>query len=83
LIAIAETRDTQHGATTTGQISIETAQSGLDLGVLSDLTDKAIILGVLDLSTPDVETPLVADRVPAARSTGSRPSKASSPPTAG
>jgi 5-methyltetrahydropteroyltriglutamate--homocysteine methyltransferase len=45
------------------QISIETAQSGLDLGVLSDLTDKTILLGVIDLSTPDVETPeLVADR---------------------
>ena len=37
------------------QVSIETAQSGLDLGVLSDLTDKTIILGVLDLSTPEVE----------------------------
>jgi len=45
------------------QISIETAQSGLDLAVLSDLTDKTIILGVIDLSTPDVETPeLVAER---------------------
>ncbi|MDT7709046.1 MAG: 5-methyltetrahydropteroyltriglutamate--homocysteine methyltransferase [Pseudonocardiales bacterium] len=45
------------------QISIETAQSGLDLGVLSDLTDKTIILGVIDLSTPEVETPeLVAAR---------------------
>jgi 5-methyltetrahydropteroyltriglutamate--homocysteine methyltransferase len=38
------------------QISIETAQSGLDLGVLSDLTEKTIILGVLDLSTPEVES---------------------------
>jgi 5-methyltetrahydropteroyltriglutamate--homocysteine methyltransferase len=38
------------------QISIETAQSGLDLGVLADLTDKTIILGVIDLSTPEVET---------------------------
>lgn len=38
------------------QISIETAQSGLDLGVLRDLTDKTIILGVLDLSDPSVET---------------------------
>ncbi|MGD9527467.1 5-methyltetrahydropteroyltriglutamate--homocysteine methyltransferase [Pseudonocardia sp.] len=38
------------------QISIETAQSGLDLGVLADLSDKTIILGVLDLSTPEVET---------------------------
>jgi 5-methyltetrahydropteroyltriglutamate--homocysteine methyltransferase len=38
------------------QISIETAQSGLDLGVLADLADKTIILGVVDLSTPEVET---------------------------
>jgi 5-methyltetrahydropteroyltriglutamate--homocysteine methyltransferase len=45
------------------QISIETAQSGLDLGVLSDLTDKTIILGVIDLSRPDVEpVDLVAER---------------------
>ena len=46
------------------QISIETGQSKLDLGVLSDLTDKTIILGVIDLSTPEVETAqVVADRV--------------------
>ncbi|MDT7742558.1 MAG: 5-methyltetrahydropteroyltriglutamate--homocysteine methyltransferase, partial [Actinomycetota bacterium] len=38
------------------QISMETAQSGLDLGVLSDLTDKTIILGVIDLSDPEVES---------------------------
>jgi 5-methyltetrahydropteroyltriglutamate--homocysteine methyltransferase len=38
------------------QISIETAQSGLDLGVLADLAEKTIILGVLDLSTPEVES---------------------------
>ncbi|MDD7941386.1 5-methyltetrahydropteroyltriglutamate--homocysteine methyltransferase [Actinomycetospora lutea] len=45
------------------QISIETAQSGLDLGVLTDLTDKTIILGVLDLSDPAVESPgVVASR---------------------
>jgi 5-methyltetrahydropteroyltriglutamate--homocysteine methyltransferase len=45
------------------QVSIETAQSGLDLGVLSDLTNKTIILGVVDLSTDDVEPPeLVAQR---------------------
>ncbi|MCW2633315.1 MAG: Methionine synthase vitamin-B12 independent [Pseudonocardia sp.] len=48
---------------TVDQVSIETAQSGLDLGVLSDLTDKTIILGVVDLSTDDVEPPeLVAQR---------------------
>ncbi|MGE3285811.1 MAG: uroporphyrinogen decarboxylase family protein [Pseudonocardia sp.] len=46
------------------QISIETAQSGLDLGVLADLADKTIILGVIDLSTPEVETAdVVAARV--------------------
>ncbi|GAA1313839.1 uroporphyrinogen decarboxylase family protein [Pseudonocardia xinjiangensis] len=46
------------------QVSIETAQSGLDLGVLADLADKTVILGVIDLSTPDVETPeVVAGRV--------------------
>ena len=39
------------------QISIETAQSGLDLGVLRDLTDKTIILGVVDLSDEAVESP--------------------------
>jgi len=37
-------------------VSIETAQSGLDLGVLRDLSDKTIILGVIDLSTPEVES---------------------------
>jgi 5-methyltetrahydropteroyltriglutamate--homocysteine methyltransferase len=46
------------------QISIETAQSGLDLGVLADLSDKTVILGVIDLSTPEIETAdVVAARV--------------------
>jgi 5-methyltetrahydropteroyltriglutamate--homocysteine methyltransferase len=46
------------------QISIETAQSGLDLGVLADLAGKTIILGVLDLSNPEVESAeVVAGRV--------------------
>ncbi|MDP4507762.1 hypothetical protein [Nonomuraea turcica] len=46
------------------QVSIETAQSELDLGVLSDLKDKTIILGVIDLSRPDVEpVEVVAGRV--------------------
>jgi 5-methyltetrahydropteroyltriglutamate--homocysteine methyltransferase len=46
------------------QVSIETAQSRLDLGVLSDLSEKTVVLGVIDLSTPEVETPeVVADRV--------------------
>jgi len=41
------------------QISIESAQSGLDLGVLADLAGKTIILGVLDLSDHAVEPPEV------------------------
>jgi 5-methyltetrahydropteroyltriglutamate--homocysteine methyltransferase len=51
-------------ACTADQISIETAQSGLDLGVLAELADKTVILGVIDLSRPDVETAeVVAQRV--------------------
>jgi len=46
------------------QISIETAKSNLDLGVLADLAGKVIILGVIDLSTNDVEKgELVVERV--------------------
>jgi 5-methyltetrahydropteroyltriglutamate--homocysteine methyltransferase len=46
------------------QVSIETAQSGLDLAVLDTLPDKTVILGVLDLSDEQVETPdTVADRI--------------------
>jgi 5-methyltetrahydropteroyltriglutamate--homocysteine methyltransferase len=46
------------------QISIETAQSSLDCSVLSKLPGKTIILGVLDLSTHEVETPeIVAGRI--------------------
>ncbi|HEY2287943.1 MAG TPA: hypothetical protein VGH88_19555, partial [Streptosporangiaceae bacterium] len=39
------------------QISIETAQSGLDCAVLAELPGKTIILGVLNLGDPAVETP--------------------------
>jgi 5-methyltetrahydropteroyltriglutamate--homocysteine methyltransferase len=46
------------------QISIETAQSGLDCSVLKELPGQTIILGVLDLGDPAVETAgQVADRV--------------------
>lgn len=38
------------------QISIEAAQPNLDLGVLSDLAGKKIMLGVLDLGTNNIET---------------------------
>lgn len=39
------------------QISIETAQSNLDTSVLEELRGKTIILGVLDLSDPQIESP--------------------------
>jgi 5-methyltetrahydropteroyltriglutamate--homocysteine methyltransferase len=46
------------------QISVETAQSKLDCSVLQKLPGKTIILGVLDLSTHQVETPeMVAERI--------------------
>lgn len=50
--------------TSADQISIETAQSALDCSVLEALAGKTIILGVLNLSEPEVETPeTVAGRV--------------------
>ena len=46
----------QLAETIAAQISIEAAQPKLDLGVLDDLSGKAIILGVIDLGDPAVET---------------------------
>jgi 5-methyltetrahydropteroyltriglutamate--homocysteine methyltransferase len=46
------------------QVSIETAQSNLDTSVLTALDGKTVILGVIDLSDPAVETAdVVAERV--------------------
>ena len=46
------------------QVSIETAQSNLDCSVLATLPGKKIVLGVIDLSTTEVESPeLVAQRI--------------------
>jgi 5-methyltetrahydropteroyltriglutamate--homocysteine methyltransferase len=46
------------------QISIEAAQPKLDLGVLRDLAGKTIVLGVLDLGDPAVESAdTVAQRI--------------------
>jgi 5-methyltetrahydropteroyltriglutamate--homocysteine methyltransferase len=54
----------QLAATTAQQISIEAAQPKLDLGVLADLAGKTIVLGVLDLADPAVESPeQVATRI--------------------
>ena len=46
----------QLAGTVAQQISIEAAQPKLDLGVLSDLAGKIIILGVIDLADPAVDT---------------------------
>src|SRR6202012_2764198 len=46
------------------QISIEAAQPKLDLGVLRDLAGKKIMLGVIDLGDPNIESAeVVADRI--------------------
>jgi 5-methyltetrahydropteroyltriglutamate--homocysteine methyltransferase len=46
------------------QISIEAAQPKLDLGILADLSNKTIMLGVLDLGSAEVESPqTVAARI--------------------
>ena len=51
-------------ATGVQQVSVETAQSALDCSVLAGLGGKTVVLGVLDLSTNDVEpAELVADRI--------------------
>ncbi len=46
------------------QVSIETAQSHLDTRVLAELGEKQVLVGCLDLSDPQVETPdVVAHRI--------------------
>jgi 5-methyltetrahydropteroyltriglutamate--homocysteine methyltransferase len=46
------------------QLSLEAAQPSLDAEVLRDLSDKTIVLGVLDLGSSEVETPqVVAGRI--------------------
>jgi len=46
------------------QISIEAAQPKLDLGILRDLAPKTVMLGVLDLGDPEIESAeTVAERI--------------------
>lgn len=46
------------------QISIEAAQPRIDLGVLKDFARKTILLGVIDLGDPQVESPeTIASRI--------------------
>jgi 5-methyltetrahydropteroyltriglutamate--homocysteine methyltransferase len=57
----------QLAAASVQQISIEAAQPRLDLGVLDELGDKTVVLGVLDLGDPQVESAeTVAERIRAA-----------------
>lgn len=52
------------GDSAADQISVEAAQPRLDLGQLSELAPKTIVLGVIDLGDPRVETPeQVAGRI--------------------
>jgi 5-methyltetrahydropteroyltriglutamate--homocysteine methyltransferase len=45
-------------------LSLEAAQPDLDPEILRDVSDKVIVLGVLDLGSPEAETPeIVAERV--------------------
>ena len=45
-------------------VSIETAQPVLDLAILEKLPSKTIVVGVIDLSTNEIETPeIVAERI--------------------
>jgi 5-methyltetrahydropteroyltriglutamate--homocysteine methyltransferase len=51
-------------ACTCKQVSIETAQSKLDTSVLRELAGKQVMVGCLDLSDMNVETPeIVAERI--------------------
>jgi 5-methyltetrahydropteroyltriglutamate--homocysteine methyltransferase len=46
------------------QISIESAQPKIDLGVLKDLAPKKVMLGVIDLNDPEIETAQkIAERI--------------------
>ena len=46
------------------QVSIETAASGVDVGVIAALDGKEVMLGVISCSTNEVETPdQVAERL--------------------
>lgn len=49
------------------QVALEAAQPNLDLASLEELPNKTIILGVLDLSTTEIDSPeIVASRIRAA-----------------
>ncbi|TAK80631.1 MAG: 5-methyltetrahydropteroyltriglutamate--homocysteine methyltransferase [Betaproteobacteria bacterium] len=50
--------------TAASQISIEAAQPRLDLGILKELGNKTVMLGVIDLGSQEIESPqTVAERI--------------------
>jgi len=64
-------------------ISIEAAQPGLDPSILTELPDKIIMYGVIDLADPAVETPEIVAASESARPCGScRATGSGSRPTA-
>ena len=65
--ATATTSSASSAPARADQISIEAAQPRLDLAQLSELAPKTILLGVLDLGDPEVESAeRVAQRIRAA-----------------
>ena len=65
-------------------LAIEAAQPRLDVSVLEPLVEKTVIVGVLDLSDPEAETPeVVASRIEAALTGDPAPSGCRSGRTAG
>ena len=49
---------------THARFSIEAAQSGLDLSILKELPSKSVMVGVVSLGDPQIETAeMVADRI--------------------
>jgi 5-methyltetrahydropteroyltriglutamate--homocysteine methyltransferase len=49
--------------TTADYLAIEAAQPNLDLNVLSELGDKGVVLGVIDLNAPPETPEVVAERI--------------------
>jgi 5-methyltetrahydropteroyltriglutamate--homocysteine methyltransferase len=47
----------QLAGSSASQISIEAAQPKLDLGILKELSGKSVMLGVIDLNDPAIESP--------------------------
>lgn len=76
-------RDQERAGLDVDQISIEAAQSGVQLSVLTRLAGKTIVLGVIALHSSEVESPDQVADLCGARSPTHRRSSSSPPRTAG